>query len=58
MLKSGKPDFPFCICWANENSRRWDGSEQEILVEQVYSDSIEQFIWDVIEILKDPLHPG
>jgi len=60
MLKSGKPDFPFCICWANENwSRRWDGSEQEILVEQVYSDeAIEQFIWDVIEILKTSLHPG
>jgi len=46
MLKSGKPDFPFCICWANENwSRRWDGSEQEILVEQVYSDeAIEQHL--------------
>lgn len=38
MLKTGEPDFPFCYIWANENwSKRWDGSDDEIIIKQDYS---------------------
>jgi len=38
VLSSGKPDFPFCLCWANENwTRVWDGGSKDILLAQRYS---------------------
>ena len=55
MLASGKPNFPFCICWANENwTRSWDGGAADILIEQDYSaDFCERFIRDVIPVMRD-----
>ena len=37
VLASGEPDFPFCLCWANETwSGIWFGEHNRILVEQRY----------------------
>ena len=55
ILKTGKPDFPFCVCWANENwTRRWDGLDEEVLIAQDHRDDNDvAFIEDLIPILKD-----
>ena len=55
VLKSGEPDFPFCLCWANENwTKSWDGQEKEILLKQEYSeqDDLQHILW-LAQVFKD-----
>ncbi len=38
VLSEGKPVFPFCLCWANEDwTRAWDGRSGEVLIGQAYN---------------------
>jgi len=55
VLASGQPDFPFCLCWANENwTRVWDGGNDEILLEQRYgSDDDQAHIESLITAFQD-----
>jgi lipopolysaccharide biosynthesis protein len=54
-LQNPKEDFPFMLCWANENwTRVWDGSESEILLKQEYSEEDDlNHINHLISIFKD-----
>jgi glycosyltransferase involved in cell wall biosynthesis len=56
VLHSGRPDLPFCLCWANEPwSRRWDGRPREILQPQAYSlDDDRRHIQWLMPALADP----
>jgi lipopolysaccharide biosynthesis protein len=48
-------DFPFALCWANENwTRRWDGDDREVLLRQTYSrESSKAIIEDIAGALTD-----
>jgi hypothetical protein len=40
LLADGAPDFPYCICWANESwTRNWDGGAADVLVDQSHDDA-------------------
>ncbi len=56
MLDGGAPDFPFCLCWANEPwTRRWSDRERDVLVAQDHSPANNlAFIRSIVPYLKDP----
>jgi len=60
VVKSGSPDFPFCLCWANESwySKFWniDGTtEKKLLAEQKYlgEKDNEAHFYSLLEAFKD-----
>lgn len=61
VLESGKPDFPFCLGWANHSwsKKTWtaknEGDTKSKLVEQTYEESeyVDHF-YDVLPAFKDP----
>lgn len=60
VLRLGKPDFPFMLCWANESWHRkfWNkdgkGTSKEILVEQTYPEGdIEKHFYHLLPAFRD-----
>jgi GT2 family glycosyltransferase len=49
-------DFPYCVCWANENwTRHWDGGSQELIFEQKYDETtLSAVIQDAVRYAADP----
>jgi lipopolysaccharide biosynthesis protein len=56
VLNSGKPNFPFCLCWANETwTGRWHGCGDKILIKQTYPgrDDYQKHFNEVVKAFKD-----
>jgi lipopolysaccharide biosynthesis protein len=57
VVSSGKPDFPFCLAWANHTwSGIWHGCPDKILIEQTYpgrEDIIAHF-YAMLDAFRDP----
>jgi lipopolysaccharide biosynthesis protein len=60
MLETKKPDFPFCVCWANENwTRVWDGRDDKILMKQSFSkEDCNKFIDEMAPYFGDKRYIG
>lgn len=56
VLQSGKPDFPFCICWVNESwTGVWHGLSDQVLIEQMYpgKQDYEKHFYSMLEAFCD-----
>lgn len=57
VLESGRPDFPFCLAWANESwTGIWHGAPERMLMEQVYPglEDIKSHFNYCVRAFKDP----
>lgn len=57
VLASKQPDFPFCLCWANQTwSGVWHGAPDRILIEQTYPglDDHRAHFETLLEAFRDP----
>lgn len=54
-LNDRSADFPFCLCFANENwTRAWDGADREVLIRQEYAAGWEDaFVDGILPYLRD-----
>ena len=42
VLETGKPNFPFCLCWANQSwTGVWHGAPGKTLIEQTYPGAVD-----------------
>jgi hypothetical protein len=57
MLATGKPDFPFCLAWANQTwSGIWHGAADRILIEQTYpgAEDDRRHFEHIVDAFRDP----
>ncbi|HEX5400012.1 MAG TPA: glycoside hydrolase family 99-like domain-containing protein, partial [Verrucomicrobiae bacterium] len=57
VLKSGQPDFPFCLGWANQTwTGIWHGAPNRVLIEQTYPGRAdhEKHFHALLEAFQDP----
>lgn len=61
VVSSGSPDFPFCLCWANESWHRkfWQDFQcksKQLLIEQKYpgSEDNRNHFFSLLQAFKDP----
>lgn len=57
VLRSGQPEFPFCLCWANEPwTSVWIGRPDQLIMAQTYGghDEDERHFYELLSAFRDP----
>ena len=56
LLADSSVDMPFALNWANESwTRRWDGLDEDVLIQQEYAEGWEEkFFHDIVAPMHDP----